>query len=221
MSKENKLPNLIILGPQGSGKGTQAKIIADKYGYQILGTGNLIRKRTEQKDRFADQLKQIINSGKLVPNNYLFKIFESAFLKIDKSKPIIFDGIPRNTEQAEKLNQLLNKYKINQPKVVYLYISDYEAKKRITTRKICPKCLKIFDPTIVGFKKGICPKCNEKLITREDDQPKAVEKRLKIFHQETEPILKYYQQKKQLVKIDGTPKIKKVTKSIYKKIFND
>ena len=198
---------LIFLGPQGSGKGTQAEIISENLGLCHVSTGDLLRATT-------GKLKKIIDSyslkGRLVPLEIVVKAIKTKLQDASCKNGFIFDGFPRNIEQAKELDEIT---KINM--LVEIWISDEEAVKRISSRLNCRKCGEIFNTiTNPPKKKNICDRCGGELFIREDDKPEAIRKRLEIYHKETEPLLKHYDS----AKINGEQPIPKVTDDILKEL---
>lgn len=200
--------NLIFIGPQGSGKGTQAKIISEKLGFVHISTGDLLRSLEGDLKKEADEYMQ---SGKLVPDEFIIKILKNRLEKEDCKKGVILDGFPRNLNQAEELDKIV---KINA--ALNINISDEEAIKRISGRFLCSKCGEGYNiytepkPAVLGK----CDKCSGDLIQRKDDNPEAVKKRLEIYHQETSLILKHYN----TIKINGEQEISNVEKDIQKAV---
>ncbi|MAG26154.1 adenylate kinase [Candidatus Pacearchaeota archaeon] len=193
--------NLIFIGPQGSGKGTQAKIISEKLNLNHISTGDLIRNAPAE---FASELQSYINIGNLVPDDVIIKL-----LKVELSKNpegFILDGFPRNLNQARELDVITEI-----EKVVEISISDEEAIRRISSRLNCKNCGEIFNEiTRPPENRGKCDNCSQVLFQRDDDNPQAIKKRLQVYHADTEPILEHYDS----IKIDGEQSIDKVTQDI-------
>lgn len=213
-------PNIIILGPQGSGKSTQAEMLAKTFGSNLIVTGQLVRNTIKKNINLSKKIKSYVERGELVPDDILFKkIYEPHLKRVNKNKAIIFDGIPRKPSQMNKLHLLIKKSKIKEPYLLYLYIPDSLVYKRILSRKICPKCEKNYKPKDIGYKKNLCPKCITKLVKRKDDTDKsALRKRLSIFHKDTQKIINHYKKINRLIKIDGRKSVTKVNKEVLKKI---
>ncbi len=209
--------NLIILGPQGSGKGTQADLLAEKFNMEIIAPGKLVREKAKESSDLGKKIKSYSRKGELVPNEIIRVLIPQRLKEIKKDR-IIFDGFPRNFQQAQLLEELLGEFQIKKPIVIYLKILKKTAVLRITSRKICPKCEEIFYLKSADYKKGICPKCKVKIVQREDDKPKAVQKRLDIYFQQTEKIIDYYREKGRLIEIDGEPEIEQVFCQILEKL---
>jgi adenylate kinase len=196
---------LIFIGPQGSGKGTQAKIISEKLGIPHISTGELLRSAT---GRLRDEINSYVLAGNLFPDERMLELLKVRLAKSDCLKGFILDGFPRNLKQAEMLDKAV---KID--KVIEIYISDKEAIKRISDRRHCGECNADYNlASMPPKKKGKCDKCSGNLIARADDTPEAVRKRLEIYHRKTKPILKHYK----AVRINGQQGIESVAEEIIK-----
>ena len=192
---------LIFFGPQGAGKGTLAAMYSEKFGIPTLSTGQVLREAIDAGTEVGKMAKEIIDQGNLVPDEVVAKIVNEA-VKTDKFKiGYILDGFPRNVEQAEmfdEINEVDAIVVLNAPKELLL--------KRLTNRRTCKKCGAIYNihPDLAPNPKqeGICDKCGGELYQRKDDTHEAIEKRLNIYHSETEPILTKYKDK--VVEIDAS-----------------
>lgn len=203
---------LLFIGAQGSGKGTQAKIISEKLNILHISTGDLLR---SSEGELKKELDTYMNSGKLVPDELILKILKERLEKEDAKKGFILDGFPRNLKQAEMLKNITEiDYSI------LIDISDEEAVKRISGRVSCENCKEGYNELTQPKpqQQGICDKCQGKLVKRADDTEEAVRKRLSIYHQETEPVLKLYEEKNKLIKINGEQDIENITKDILNEI---
>lgn len=199
--------NIIFIGIQGSGKGTQAKIISEKLKIPHISTGDLLRSA-------QGELKQEIDSymlqGKLIPDELMLKILKETLDKADNG--FILDGFPRNIEQAKALDKIT---RID--KAIEIVISDEEALKRLSGRRNCENCKANYNIYTAPKPKqeGVCDYCQGKLVQRKDDNEEAIKKRLEVYHKETEPILNHYKS----IKINGEQDIEKVTYDIKKAIL--
>ena len=182
---------IIMLGPQGSGKGTYASRLSPILGIPHISPGEIFRENITEKTELGKKVKKFFNSGLLVPDDVTIEIIKERLKKPDCEKGFIFDGFPRTIEQAEELE------KIDTPDVViYLDVPEWLLIKRLSSRVICEKCGKIYNILNVKPKKeGICNKCKGKLIQREDETPEAIKMRLKEYEEKTKPILKFYEKK--------------------------
>ena len=202
--------NIIFFGPQGSGKGTQAKIISKKLNLIHISTGDLFRNLI--KNKLKKEIDNYINKGHLIPDKLIIKLLKQRIKQNDCKKGFILDGFPRNKSQAELLDKIT---KIN--KAIEINISDKLAIERISSRVSCKKCGIIYNlKTNPPKKENICNKCKNEIYRRADDNPKAIKKRLETYHKETKPILKKY--KSILVTINGAQEINNITKEILKNL---
>jgi len=197
--------NLLFMGVQGSGKGTQAKIIASKLNLIHISTGDLLR---DTKGELKEEVNLYMASGKLVPDKLIIKILKNQLKEESCKNGVILDGFPRNLEQAEEADKIM---KID--KAVEIAISNEEAIKRLAGRWNCKKCSNSYNliTSLKPKKNGICDICGRELYQRKDDiKEEAVKKRLETYHKETKPVLKHYSS----VKINGEQSIEKVTRDI-------
>lgn len=206
--------NIIIFGPQGSGKGTQADILAEKLKIPHISTGDIFRDNIKSQTKLGKLAQTFIDRGNLAPDEITIKIIKERLVKVDAQNGFILDGYPRNLAQVQALEQI-----IKTDLAMEVWISDSEALKRIGGRRSCLKCNAIyhleFNPPKV---QGKCDKCQSELIIRDDDKEEAIKKRLELYHQQTEPLIKYYQEQGIYLKIDGMPPIPEVTKEIFEKL---
>ena len=199
--------NIVLLGPQGSGKGTQAQLLAQEYGFTHISTGDLYRQGIEQKDPAALKIKEHVDKGGFAPDKLMIKLVKQAL----SDKGNIFDGFPRNLAQAEALDEI-----VPIDLVIELKISDSESVKRLSARRQCKQCRAIFGIDNLPRKTGTCNRCGGEIYQREDDKPEAIKKRLKLYHDETEPLLEYYRPRKIVHSVDGSKKIEEVYKDVSK-----
>lgn len=209
--------NIILIGPQGSGKGTQAELILKEYGLTQIEMGALIRKRAKLHDRKAEVLDHLVNKkGILLPDGV---VLDFLFDEVEERKNVngyLFDGFPRTVGQYLALKDffLAKKFKLNAG--IYLYISDTEAIKRLGARRLCSICKKGYS-LFLEPKRTICD-CGGELIKRLDDEPEAISKRLALFHKETEPILSLMEIDGILKKINGEQIIQNIWLDIKKEL---
>lgn len=206
--------NLIILGPQGAGKGTQAHLLAKKFNLEWIETGKLLRERAWDGTELGEKIGRFQNQGLLVPDRIVTQIIKEKIEKISKRKGIILDGYPRNLKQLEDLEKIFKKTNRTKYRAIFIKIRKKVTLKRLAGRKTCSKCGKIFSKT----NRKTCDLCKGKLIVRADDKPKAIKKRLEIFHQQTEPLLQFYKKKGVLIEVDGERSIDKVYQTIIKNL---
>jgi adenylate kinase len=202
---------LIILGPQASGKGTQAAMIAEKLDIPHVSTGEIFRQNIKGKTKLGELALTYINRGALVPDDVVNQIVED---RLKREDGFILDGYPRNLVQAKALDTFT---KLD--KVIEIYVSDAEAMKRITGRRTCEKCGEVYSIYQKGMDfNNVCKKCGGSLIMRSDDKPEAVKKRLEIYHEETEPLVSFYKGEGILLKINGERPIPDIFEDIIRKL---
>lgn len=180
--------NIVLFGIQGSGKGTHAALLTEKLPLQHFNLGEVFREEIKANSELGNEVKEFIDEGHLVPDETVFHVIENHIKITNDNEGFIFDGFPRTLNQAK---YLVEHYEIDQ--VIYLDLSDEEAKERIMSRVACSKCGAgynlLFSPPKVA---GICDLCGGKVTTRKDDNPKAVDVRIKKFHQKTKELTDFF-----------------------------
>lgn len=214
------LMNIVILGPQGSGKGTQSEMVAQEFDAEHFDTGKILRQVARMDTPLGKEIHEIVIEKKeLVPSRILQEVLHYRLNDLPREKNLVFDGIPRNMEQANYFEKALLEFGRKLDKVFFINISEKESIKRISKRWICQKCRKIL---IMGKdiknKESVCPKCGGEILQRADDTPEGVKKRLKIYQEETIPVLDFFRKENLLVEINGEQSIKKVFEDIIKVI---
>jgi adenylate kinase len=198
-----KAMNLILIGPPGSGKGTQAELLREKNSFVHYSTGEVFRDQIRQKTPVGVQVEKYVTSGGLVPDDVVLEVVNS-FLAENAGKPILFDGFPRTIPQAEGLDKVLAENKLTVDMAVLVDLPDDEVVKRLTSRRQCRKCGKIYNLTFKPPKAaGICDDCGGELYQRKDDTETVILDRLGTYHHQTEPVLGYYSAQAKLKRIDG------------------
>lgn len=200
---------LIFFGPPGSGKGTQADMLAKKLNLPVVSPGELLRHEEDSNTAIGRKIKPIIDSGKLVPDEIIEKIIFKCFKRFGGRAGIIFDGYPRKRAQLDFLTEKLEKIAGRQDYVraILIDVSDREVKRRLGGRRVCD-CgaayhLKYNPP----LRQGICDLCGKKLYIRHDDKPALIADRLKLYHKEIKPLLDYFEKSDKLIKINGEQSI--------------
>lgn len=213
---------IILLGRQGSGKGTQAKLLLKDYDLSYIGSGEVLRSFYEGPTFSAKKTKRVLHEGGYVPTALIFWLWMGILedIKQKGTKGILFDGSPRKLLETELLDQALEWYEWSGNLVVVLIdISREEAFSRLTNRRICEKCGKPIP--FVGKAKGLkaCDTCGGRLVTRPDDRPEAINSRLDLFEKETGPVIEYYRKNSVLKEVDGSRSIEEVYKDIKALLF--
>ncbi len=196
--------NLILLGPPGAGKGTQAKKMVDAYGIPQISTGDMLREAVKNKTQLGMEAKKFMDAGQLVTDEVVIGLVEERLTKPDTDKGFMLDGFPRTVPQAEALDKVLANLKKDINHVVSIEVANEELMGRLTGRRTCKACGAgfhvIFDPPKT---EGKCDKCGGELYQRDDDNEATVSNRLKVYDSQTKPLIDYYQGKGLLRPIDG------------------
>lgn len=195
---------IILIGAPGSGKGTQAENIKQKYPIAHISTGDILRANVKAGTELGKNAKEYMESGKLVPDEVIIAMVKSRLQEPDCKDGFLLDGFPRTKTQAEALDLILKKLGILLDAVVQLDVDDETVIRRLTTRRVCKSCGEIYN---VLFKpariEGICDKCGGEVIQRNDDIESVIRNRLTVFHEQTAPLIDYYQSKDLLVSVDA------------------
>ena len=190
---------LILLGAPGAGNGTQADFITEKLGIPVVSTGNLLRSAIAHGTELGKKAASYMDNGSLVPDELVLDLVRERISQPDCQKGMIFDGFPRTLAQAEALDKVMEV-----DMVLFLKVEDEAIVQRMSGRRTCPECQTTYH--VVSHPprvEGICDKCGAALGIRKDDRPDVVRQRLAVYHKQTEPIVKYYQQKGLLRVIDS------------------
>ena len=210
---------IIIFGAPGVGKGTQAKILASKLNIAHISTGDILREAIKKETETGMKAKAIVESGGLVPDEVMGGIIKDA-LKEDRCKNgYILDGFPRTVEQAKLLSSILHELKVEKLILIKLDAQDEVIISRLSNRLVCSKCGNIIVKSVYSSN-FTCPVCQslDSYIKRKDDDEEVIRKRLQLYHDTTSPVFNYYQGKAEIVEIDGTESIDKITSNILIKL---
>jgi adenylate kinase len=196
---------LILLGPPGAGKGTQASAIVKKYRIPHISTGDIFRDNIKRGTDLGEKAKSYMDKGLLVPDKLVISIVEDRLLEEDCKNGFLLDGFPRTLNQSEVLDKVLLQMGLELNKVINLHVDKEILIERAIGRRICKNCgevyhIKFTPPT----KEGICDKCGGELYQRDDDTVETVEKRIEVYRKQTEPLIDYYEEKGLLLDIDGS-----------------
>ena len=196
--------HLVLLGPPGAGKGTQAKKLAEKLALPHISTGDILRKNVLEDTALGRQAKVIMEKGLLVPDDLVAKMLDERFDNPDIKPGFILDGYPRNLAQARSLDEILSRKGLAVDRVVYLDTSDPMIIKRLTGRLVCSKCGANFHITNIPPKvAGVCDICQGALYQRSDDNEVTVRKRLEVYKQEVVSLIEYYKKAKKLYTLNA------------------
>jgi adenylate kinase len=208
--------NLVIFGPPGAGKGTQSAKIVKEFNLFQLSTGDLLRDEVSKKTDFGNKIEEIMKSGCLVSDEIINNLIENKISNSQYKNRIIFDGFPRNLEQARSLDNLLKKYNQQMSLALNLKVDNQILIKRITGRVTCSICNKTFNTFFDPPKKCDLKNCDQKnLITRSDDNEEIIARRLKTYDEKTFPVLDYYLKKGIMKNIDGMQEINVINDQLF------
>lgn len=202
---------IIMLGAPGAGKGTQAKMIAEKYGIPHISTGDIFRYNIKNGTELGKEAKKYMDQGLLVPDELTVKILLDRVAKDDCKNGYVLDGFPRTIPQAEVLEEALTKLGDRIDYAINVEVPDENIVKRMGGRRACVNCGATYHIEHVPPKKeGICDNCGSELILRDDDKPETVKNRLSVYHKQTQPLIDFYNGKGVLRTVDGTVDMKDV-----------
>lgn len=206
---------IIMLGAPGAGKGTQAAKIAEKYQIPHISTGDIFRANLKAGTELGKKAKQYMDQGLLVPDELTCDLVTDRVTKADCANGYILDGFPRTIPQARVLDEALSAMGTDIDYAVDVEVPDSSIVKRMSGRRACTSCGATYHIEHIPPKKeGICDNCGSELILRNDDRPETVQKRLDVYHAQTQPLIEFYQSKGKLVMVDGTKDMEKVFSDI-------
>lgn len=206
---------IIMLGAPGAGKGTQAKMIADKYSLPHISTGDIFRANIKNGTELGMEAKRYMDEGKLVPDELTVKILLDRVAKEDCKNGYVLDGFPRTIPQAEVLEKALNEQGESIDWAIDVDVPDENIVNRMSGRRACVNCGATYHLVHIPPKQeGICDKCGSELILRDDDKPETVLNRLKVYHDQTQPLIDFYSSRNVLKTVDGTQDMEDVFASI-------
>jgi adenylate kinase len=207
--------NIILLGPPGAGKGTQAKMLVEKYQIPQISTGDILRAAVKEGSPLGKEAKACMDKGELVPDSVVIGIVEERIQQPDCAKGYMLDGFPRTVPQAEALDGMLQNLSSKIDHVVSIEVANEELVGRLTGRRTCRDCGAgfhvMFDPP---DKEGVCDKCGGELYQRDDDNVETVTSRLDVYESQTMPLIDYYTAQGKIRPIDGVGEIKEIFKRV-------
>lgn len=204
-------PRVILVGPPGAGKGTQARFLAEKFHLAHISTGDILRENRKQGTELGKQAAAYMDAGKLVPDDLIVSMVAE---KLTGGGGFVLDGFPRSEAQAQLLDGLLARVEHPINLVILLHVPDDELVERLSLRRSCPACQKTFHLKANPPQKENTCDCGATLVQRSDDREEVIRNRLKVYHEQTEPVLKHYRETPGIVEIDGRQDIQKVQEQV-------
>ncbi len=206
---------LVLLGAPGVGKGTQADQMSAKWGRPKISTGDILREAVRNKTALGLQAKACMDEGKLVPDSIVIGIVREKLAEPGCARGFLLDGFPRTVGQAEELGRILESQGTRLDRVLNIMVPRDEVVKRLTGRRSCPKCQAVFHMDFAPpARAGICDRCGGELVQRTDDKRETVEARLKVYEEQTAPLIQYYRQKALLSDVDGAGPVEDVQRRL-------
>lgn len=207
--------HILLMGPPGAGKGTQAAKLVEQFSIPHISTGDMFRAAVKAGTPLGQQAKQCMDAGQLVPDSVTIGIVKERLAEPDCKEGFILDGFPRTTEQAEALDRTLQELGIKLDRVINIIVPDDVLVRRLTGRRICRSCGATYHLEFNPSKQGaICDKCSGEIYQRDDDREETVTKRLAVYQAQTKPLIEYYQDRGLYTEIDGQQDIDKVMADI-------
>jgi adenylate kinase len=204
--------NLVVLGKQGAGKGTQSQLLCEKYVLAHISTGDILRSAVQNGTPLGLEVKSILDAGQLVSDDLVNKLVEDRFKEPDAERGAVLDGFPRNIGQAQALERILGEGGIKL--CIYIDLPNELVLQRLSSRRVCQECGTTYAESDVAAISGTCEVCGGDVVQRSDDRPEAIQKRLETFERDTFPLLSFYEQRDLLVKVNGNQTVEKVAEDI-------
>jgi adenylate kinase len=206
---------IILMGPPGAGKGTQAEVLTKELNIPHISTGDMFRKAIKEGTPLGVEAKRYIDSGKLVPDEVTVGIVKERLAEPDCQAGFLLDGFPRTVPQADALENTLNELRMKLDKVINIVVKREALLKRLTGRRVCKGCGATYHVVFKPSQKGDqCEQCGGELYQRSDDSEAVVANRLNVYEQQTAPLIEYYQAKGLLLNIEGSDSVEEVTRKI-------
>lgn len=212
--------HLILFGPPGAGKGTQAKILSQKFNIPHISTGDMLREAVANQTELGKKAKSIMENGQLVPDDIMIGIVKETLESSKCKSGFILDGFPRTVEQAKALDKIFTELKINDVVIIDFNLDEEEIIKRVTNRRSCSKCGSLFN-LLTDKLDNACPVCGSigTIFQRDDDKEEVIRKRIEVYKNSTLPVKNYYKENNAcFISIDGYGEIEEITNKILEKL---
>jgi adenylate kinase len=212
---------IILFGPPGVGKGTQAKLLVEEFHSAHISTGDLLREAVKTKTILGLKAKSFMDAGNLVPDDVVVGLIEEVLRSDEARENFILDGFPRTLPQASALDALFEKLDVRLDSVISFEVDNEEIIDRLNQRRLCRGCGRIYTIARIGADLKVCPQCGGEVYQRDDDKPEPVRRRLEVYQQQTKPLIDYYRKTNRLVSIDGMDEIGYVHKLVLDALYKD
>jgi len=212
---------IILFGPPGVGKGTQAKLLVEEFHSVHISTGDLLREAVKNKTILGLKAKSFMDAGNLVPDDVVVGLIEEVLMSDEARENFILDGFPRTLPQASALDVLFEKLGVRLDSVISLEVNNEEIIDRLNQRRLCRGCGRIYTTARIGADLKVCPQCGGEVYQRDDDKPEPVRRRLEVYQQQTKPLIDYYRKTNRLVPINGMDEIGYVHKLVLDALYKD
>lgn len=207
--------NIILLGPPGAGKGTQARMLQMDHQLALISTGEILKEEIKRETPLGLQVKETVELGKFPSDDLILRVFEDHLKEIKAGQGMILDGVPRTLNQAQQIDKLFESLGLELDAVIQLAVDDDELIRRLSNRMVCKTCQASYTSEVPPRLEGICDKCEgTEFIRRPDDEPGAVKTRLDIYNEQTKPLLQYYSKTGRLRVVDGMKSVQEVNAHI-------
>ena len=212
---------IILFGPPGVGKGTQAKLLVEEFHSAHISTGDLLREAVKNKTILGLKAKSFMDAGNLVPDDVVVGLIEEVLRSDEARENFILDGFPRTLPQASALDALFEKLGVQLDSVISFEVDNEEIIDRLNQRRLCRGCGRIYTIARIGADLKVCPQCGGEVYQRDDDRPEPVRRRLEVYQQQTKPLIDYYRKTNRLIPIDGMDEIGYVHKLVLDALYKN
>jgi adenylate kinase len=212
---------IILFGPPGVGKGTQAKLLVEEFHSAHISTGDLLREAVKNKTILGLKAKSFMDAGNLVPDDVVVGLIEEVLTSEEARENFILDGFPRTLPQASALDALFEKLGVRLDSVISFEVDNEEIIDRLNQRRLCRGCGRIYTIARIGANLKVCPQCGGEVYQRDDDKPEPVRRRLEVYQQQTKPLIDYYRKTNRLIPINGMDEIGYVHKLVLDALYKD
>jgi adenylate kinase len=212
---------IILFGPPGVGKGTQAKLLVEEFHSAHISTGDLLREAVKNKTILGLKTKSFMDAGNLVPDDVVVGLIEEVLRSDEARENFILDGFPRTLPQASALDALFEKLGVRLDSVISFEVDNEEIIDRLNQRRLCRGCGRIYTIARIGADLKVCPQCGGEVYQRDDDKPEPVRRRLEVYQQQTKPLIDYYRKTNRLIPINGMDEIGYVHKLVLDALYKD